>query len=150
MLTLLSHLTGPTAMALLAIAIAAVCILRTRQVWWVAAPVAVLIANLLSHVLKAVIGRERPPVAGRLIEETNFAFPSGHATGAAALAMILTLWWWPRHRFATALVWLGVLVICWTRLYLGVHWVTDLLGGVILGSAVSVATWRLFRPRITP
>ncbi|GAB2513823.1 Putative undecaprenyl-diphosphatase YbjG [Corynebacterium atrinae] len=150
MLTVLSHLTGPTAMALLAIVIAAVQVLRTRQVWWVAAPVAVLVANLLSHLLKAVIGRDRPPVEGRLIEETNFAFPSGHATAVAALATMLTVWWWPRHRWAIGLAWLAVLFVCWTRLYLGVHWVTDLLGGLVLGGAVSLATWQLFRPRIKP
>ena len=64
-----SLLTGPTALAVLA----------------------VLAANLTSHVLKRLIGRERPPAEQWLVEASNYSLPSGHATGAAAFAMALTL-----------------------------------------------------------
>ena len=52
---------------------------------------AVLAANLTSHVLKRLIGRERPPAEQWLVEASNYSLPSGHATGAAAFAMALTL-----------------------------------------------------------
>ncbi|WIM71724.1 hypothetical protein QP028_08485 [Corynebacterium suedekumii] len=68
--------TGPTAMAVLALLIAMVDYGRTRRwaVWLL--PAAVLAANLASHLLKALIGRERPPEVYRLIVETSPAFPS--------------------------------------------------------------------------
>lgn len=55
------------------------------------AVLAVLAANLTSHVLKRLIGRERPPAEQWLVEASNYSLPSGHATGAAAFAMALTL-----------------------------------------------------------
>lgn len=141
--------TGPTAMAVLALLIAGAEFARSRRwaVWLL--PVAVLAANLASHLLKAFIGRERPPEPYRLIAETNPAFPSGHATGVAAVATVLTLWWWPRHRRVVIGVWAGAGIVCLTRLYLGVHWLTDILGGIALGTGVALAVsgW-MFRPRI--
>lgn len=141
--------TGPTAMAVLALLIAMVEYGRTRRwaVWLL--PAAVLAANLASHLLKALIGRERPPEAYRLIVETNPAFPSGHATGVAAVAAVLTLWWWPRLRWGVTGVWVGAGIVCLTRLYLGVHWLTDIVGGIALGTGVALAvTGWMWRPRI--
>lgn len=99
-----SLLTGPTALAVLA----------------------VLAANLTSHVLKRLIGRERPPAEQWLVEASNYSLPSGHATGAAAFAMALTL----------IIGWVGA-----PRLALGVHWVEDVLTGWILGVIVAAVTW---------
>ena len=104
-----SLLTGPTALAVLA----------------------VLAANLTSHVLKRLIGRERPPAEQWLVEASNYSLPSGHATGAAAFAMALTL----------IIGWVGALVIGLSRLALGVHWVEDVLTGWILGVIVATVTW---------
>jgi len=69
---------------------------------------AVLAANLASHVLRRVIGRERPPV-----DASNHSLPSGHATAAAAFAMALTLiigW-----RVWSLIAWVGALVIGLSR-----------------------------------
>ncbi len=71
----------------------------------------------------------------------SFGFPSGHASGAVAmwggLAVIF------RKR---ALAWLApffVALIAFTRLYLGVHFLADVLGGVLLGGLVLFAAWKL-------
>ena len=80
-----SLFTGPTALAVLA----------------------VLAANLTSHVLKRLIGRERPPAEQWLVEASNYSLPSGHATGAAAFAMALTLI--IRWRAWSLLAWVGAL-----------------------------------------
>ena len=79
-----SLLTGPTALAVLAVIVGA------WRRWW-SLPAAVLAANLTSYVLKRLIGRERPPAEQWLVEASNYSLPSGHATGAAAFAMALTL-----------------------------------------------------------
>lgn len=120
--------------------------------WWrsVFPPLAVGAANLSSHLLKQLIDRPRPDPAGHLVTETNPAMPSGHAVGAAAFAMVITLlfrrWW-------VLWLWLGALLVGLSRLYVGVHWPSDLLVGWALGAAVPllVATILNFRPpRRTP
>ena len=149
--TVLTTLTTPTMIAGCAIFAALVIAARTRRAWpALVLPLAVIVANLASHLLKPVIGRERPPELYRLVEEANHALPSGHATGVAALAMILTLWL-GRGRATTASVrwliggvWVLASAVSLTRLYLGVHWFTDILAGLVLGSAVAAVSWWLF------
>jgi undecaprenyl-diphosphatase len=92
---------------------------------------------LLFGGIKALVARTRPPVS--VLETGGYAFPSGHTTMAAAMAFALYFVLKERragrmlHRmlFWTALGW--VVLIASTRLYLGVHWLTDVLGGLGLG-----------------
>lgn len=135
----LSAVTRPLAVTALSFVVAALLVFRWRPVLLL--PLAVGAAVLVGHVLKPVIGRERPPEEFRLVVETNHAMPSGHATGMAALAMVLTLWWWPRGgrwRIPVVGVWVLAVAVAWTRLYLGVHWFSDVLAGLILGGVVAV------------
>ncbi|AGF73626.1 phosphatase PAP2 family protein [Corynebacterium halotolerans] len=150
--TALTTLTTPTTITVCAVLAALVVAARTRRVWpALVLPLAVIVANLASHLLKPVIGRERPPELHRLAEETNHALPSGHATGVAALAMILTLWLGRGRaatvpaRWLTGVAWVLAVAVSLTRLYLGVHWLTDILAGLLLGAAVAAVTWWLFR-----
>lgn len=115
-------------------------------------PLAVGAANLLSHLLKELIDRPRPDPAGHLVTETNPAMPSGHAVGAAAFAMVITLlfrrWW-------ALWLWLLALLVGLSRLYIGVHWPSDLLIGWALGAGVAALMWPATsrscrRPRRTP
>ena len=94
-------------------------------------------AALASTALKAIVGRPRPPLELQLIVETDHSFPSGHVTGTAALLGILAVCVGV-GRSRTVQGWLavfvttGVAVVALTRLYLGVHWLSDVIAGAVL------------------
>jgi hypothetical protein len=96
-------------------------------------------AALASTALKAVVDRPRPPLQWQIVLETDPSFPSGHVTGTAALLGIIAVCV-GTARSRTVRAWLasgvvtGVLFIAATRLYLGVHWLTDVAAGAILAA----------------
>jgi membrane-associated phospholipid phosphatase len=98
----------------------------------------------LVQVFKSAFGRARPE---DIIVAADFgSFPSGHTANAATLAVILGLvaWrWW---------VWVigaaYVVLMALSRTYLGAHWVTDTVGGAVLGAAVAILVWAPFAVRL--
>lgn len=98
----------------------------------------------LQLIVKALVGRPRPRI-GALVSASGSAFPSGHATQAAAVYVMLAAVVAPRTRSRAARVgvWTVSSIIVGTvaisRLYLGVHWLTDVVGGLLLGTLWAVA-----------
>jgi membrane protein DedA with SNARE-associated domain/membrane-associated phospholipid phosphatase len=95
----------------------------------------------LSNIVKALTHRPRPPAAQAIGHWTGFAFPSGHATNATAvygmLAALLaaTTPRWGRKVTAWTAALLVVGLVGLSRLYLGAHWLTDVLAAIALGAA---------------
>jgi len=104
----------------------------------------------LSQGLKAAVGRERPRWPDPVDSAHYASFPSGHAmTAAVTLGMML---WLLRKYGVAGLLWQAALVVAvvsvlgvgFTRIWLGVHWSSDVLGGWLFGAclvALSVATY---------
>lgn len=99
----------------------------------VAAPA---VGGLVSGTVKQLYGRARPP-GGLLLNERTFSFPSGHATTSAAVVVTLCyvmarekIISWPA---AIAIGGFVPLIVGLTRLYLDVHWTTDVVGGWTVG-----------------
>ena len=121
-------------------------LLLRRRRWLALAAFAVAesLAPLLSVLLKALIDRPRPPDG--LVHAGGPSFPSGHATyaGATCVALVLLFttpgtrrrWWW-------ALASLGVVGMAWSRTYLQVHWLSDVIAGALLGSGICLLVFAI-------
>jgi membrane-associated phospholipid phosphatase len=132
----------------LAYAVAAVgglLALRPRP-WWLGALLgaAVLTAGQLLRLgLSTWIGRPRPPAADWAAPAGGYALPSGHTTTATLAAGLLCLGLARTLRGMWRAVGIAV-AVCWavavgvTRVYLGVHWPTDVLGGWLFGTLLTV------------
>jgi membrane-associated phospholipid phosphatase len=98
-------------------------------------------SGLLDASLKLLYVRDRPPFRDQAIEETTFSFPSGHSLGSLTayglLAyLLMRTVGWPGWRIVIAVTAaVLILAIGFSRIYLGAHYASDVLGGYILGSA---------------
>jgi membrane protein DedA with SNARE-associated domain len=119
-------------------AAAVVAYMRTRSPRWAAFFSATLVGALaLDDVVKFLVGRPRP-TSSQLVEVSGSAFPSGHATAAAAMCAALAYTLTRRSGWRRAVwIWAAALVVASlvavSRVYLGVHWLTDVGGGMVLG-----------------
>ena len=162
----ISLLGSPVMLTILALAVA--LLLAARREWIVLAGWLAAFAGggLLDVVLKLVIRRPRPPGAAAFLQHFSWSFPSGHAMasliGYGMLAYVLTLLW-IHHRSAQIAVVLGaallIIAIGFSRLYLGVHYFSDVVGGYAAGvlwlsaciSGLEVARrWRAGLPPAAP
>jgi undecaprenyl-diphosphatase len=138
---------SPTVMVLVAIAAGAWFYHRhgrSKAGVIVAAPAA---GGLLSGVIKLLYGRARPAGAA-IFNERTFSFPSGHAATSAAV-MVTLCYVLARERiisWPTAIVIGGIvpLIVGLTRLYLDVHWTTDVVGGWTVGLFVAAMSAALY------
>lgn len=88
--------------------------------------------------LKNIIERPRPPIIYALSLETGYSFPSGHTFLSIAFYGMLTVLLWPIIKKSWKKIILGtltsllILLISFSRIYLGVHYVSDVFGSLIL------------------
>lgn len=112
----------------------------------------IMAGNILTPILQNFFSRPRPdPDQVAVLQHlTAYSFPSGHSIGVVLLTgaiIALSL----RTRWRGLLVWLSVIfmmVVGWSRIYLGVHWLTDVMAGYIVGGLWLLIIFDLIWPRI--
>ncbi len=136
----ISLLGSPVTLTILALGVG--LLLAARRQWillggWLAAFAG---GGLLDEVLKFVIRRPRPPYAAALLPHESWSFPSGHAMGSligyGMLAYVLVVLWIHRRTPQISVVVAAALLIVaigLSRLYLGVHYFSDVVGGYAAG-----------------
>jgi len=91
----------------------------------------ILLPSLLLNFYFKEIFHTARPLGVALIEQGGFAFPSGHAQGSTTLWLMLALL--IRKKWINYLAVIMVILVSLSRLYLGVHWPIDVLGGLLIG-----------------
>jgi membrane-associated phospholipid phosphatase len=128
--------------------LAGVALVRSVPVAVVVAAVT-LLRPLVSRGVKALVDRPRPRLS-ELVTASDASYPSGHVLAATvcwlALPALVALWFGMRAaRLSAALGAAVVIVVMASRVYLGVHWFTDLLGGLLLGLLLLVPVYAVLR-----
>ena len=143
----LTALGGPTVIWLVVLSVVGFLCLQARYRTAIVVAVAAGSGELMNHLLKALFERPRPSVVPHLRDVTTASFPSGHAMESAIVYLTLgVMLMRVAERRITKLYCLGVAVLVTflvgaSRVYLGVHYPSDVLGGWILGFLWASVCW---------
>ena len=138
-LSLTMNFLGAGIVGVIVIPVLILLVLLLRKRPWAAGyfVAATIVSSGLVQVLKSLFGRARPE--DMMVVSDFGSFPSGHVANAATMAVCLgilfpRLWVWLAGASYTVLMMVS-------RTYLGAHWLTDTIGGLLLGAAVAVLLW---------
>jgi undecaprenyl-diphosphatase len=136
---------GTSGLLWFVLALAVALLLRNAWVFAVVA-VAVLVADGITGLVKAAVGEKRPNEPDPLIViPHSHSFPSGHTATSFAGATALTLLY-PR---GAPVFYVLASAIAYSRLYLGVHFPLDVVGGAVIGAATALLLLGAVRRRST-
>jgi membrane-associated phospholipid phosphatase len=144
--TILTIIGTPIGLALITSAVAVVLFVQNRWRWAGYLLITSITGGLLNLQLKSYFARARPELAEALRDAHGYSFPSGHAMGSAVvfgalayLAFRVVNAWRPRAAMI-AFCFAMIVAISASRIYLGVHWISDVAAGIAAGLIWVVAT----------
>jgi membrane-associated phospholipid phosphatase len=138
--TAMTMIGSPIGLAILLSIIGIILLIRRRWSWVIYLAVTFAGGWLLDLELKRYFARARPVAAEMLRRANGYSFPSGHALGSAvafgALAYLAfrAIRSWPAKTAVIAFLYTLVASVALSRVYLGVHWISDVLAGVTVGT----------------
>ena len=141
LMLLVTQLASTAVMVVLTALVAAVLVLRRSNYWLGRLGLSVPGCILLNEVLKYLFHRSRPALAHPLVKLETYSFPSGHAVSATVFYGFLAILLCSSvpSKVRRVVIRLGaialILAVGFSRVYLGVHYPTDVLGGMIEGAA---------------
>lgn len=151
MIKVITHFGDPASVIIICLLLIAVP--KSRETIAIPVSISVITSAILNIILKNLFARERPDIL-RLINETSYSFPSGHAMNNAALYTMLILMVYkyiknlPKRVILTACFSGITVAIGFSRVYLGVHYAGDVLGGWLIGFAISVLIYQIWSQRL--
>jgi membrane-associated phospholipid phosphatase len=136
------------AVAALAVVLVAARWRSWREVLMIAVPLALEASSFI--LVTWLVGRPRPDVPRLQDSPVASSWPSGHTAAAAAYAsIVVVVWWHCRHRvvrvLAVVAVALVTIAVGWARTYAGMHHLSDVIAGALLGAVAVGATWSVLR-----
>ena len=137
---LVTLLGAPITVTIVGLLVAALLLARRRSTLAAGLLATLLGGGIINEGLKYTIRRHRPPYAAAHLSHLTFSFPSGHVVGSFVgygMLAYLVLLWIPRRGIAVLVVVATValmLAIGISRLYLGVHYLSDVAGGYAAGA----------------
>jgi undecaprenyl-diphosphatase len=133
------------------VAVPVVALLVRARAWWTLAWVATVVVLIgpLTTAVKTIVGRVRPPFANGGALDPSKSFPSGHSSGIAASVVVALVLAWPVLSARARRIWLTVgvaliVVVGFSRMWLGEHYLSDVVAGWSLGIAFALLTALLF------
>ncbi len=141
-----THLGDGWSVFLLSLVAAAVCLATGQRRSAVVILGAVLLTGALGQTIKFTYARARPDTAMALVAESGFSFPSGHSSMSVAFLGGLYYWLW--NHPGRMRLWIGTafgllvsaFLVGFSRIYLGVHYPSDVLAGFCVGLIALVVT----------
>ncbi len=136
-----TQLGSTWAIAIVAVVVAAVELFAGRIRLGLAAAATIGLASLANSSIKLAVERQRPSLLPPIVSESGYSFPSGHSLSAmiayGVVAVLVARTSLPRWLRVAAIAVLGVLigVVGLSRVYLGAHYPSDVIGGYLLGLA---------------
>jgi undecaprenyl-diphosphatase len=131
---------SPVGLAILLSIVGIILAIRRRWRWLIYLAITYAGGWLLDLELKRYFARARPVAAEMLRRANGYSFPSGHSLGSAvafgALAYLTfrAIRSWPAKTAVIAFLYTLVASVALSRVYLGVHWISDVLAGVTVGT----------------
>jgi undecaprenyl-diphosphatase len=120
--------------------------LKSRSLW---AFVTMMVAWNLGLMAKLLVQRARPVVDDPISHSPGYSFPSGHAFNITVIGTVLVFLLWPLlratgHWVAIAVAVVVALAVSLDRVFLGVHYPSDVLAGMVLGLGITFSSWMGF------
>jgi undecaprenyl-diphosphatase len=155
-----THLGGPVGLAVLAAGISVLLYVRRDRGLALYLIVTAVMGALLNLTLKEIFARARPDLAEALRHASGYSFPSGHAMGSmivfGALAYVVSRLHapWGARAIAIGALLTTILAVGLSRVYLGVHWISDIGAGfaagfvwLVVATVTFEAFWRVRKVR---
>ena len=132
-----TNIGDPRVLLVVCVVLSVILVLRHHRAEAMTIAIAGFGALGLNFVLKNLFARTRPELWSRIVDVTNYSFPSGHAMLSMVIYGLLGYLFATRfHRWRGAIATIStllILLIGFSRLYLGVHWLTDVMAGYAAG-----------------
>ncbi|MDH6194046.1 membrane-associated phospholipid phosphatase [Mycobacterium frederiksbergense] len=140
---------GPVGGIVILLALIGVFVYRGRQHAALFLAVGTVATTVVAQVTKKIVDRPRP--LDPLVRVDHGSFPSGHmvfvVSTAIMLVAVLTIA--GRSRLGVILTVAATALIVWNRTYLGAHWLSDTIGGLLLGGGTTLVLWWLMTPYLS-